>query len=198
MLYLCAKIIKNNNIVSKIKLKDRYFVPYINANEIDVAVSKVTDELNEHYKDSECPLFVSVLTGAYMFTADVLRKINFTSDITFIKISSYNGIDQSGEVKVILGVNQPIINRDIIILDEIVDSGTTIDFLKNEYTKMGALSVKVATLIYKPNSLKKNIKVDFWGIEMHDNEFVVGYGLDYEEKGRTLKDIYILDNNNEN
>lgn len=184
--------------MSKIKLKDRYFVPYINANEIDVAVSKVTDELNEHYKDSECPLLVSVLTGAYMFTADVLRKINFTSDIAFIKISSYNGIDQSGEVKVILGVNQPIINRDIIILDEIVDSGTTIDFLKNEYTKMGALSVKVATLIYKPNSLKKNIKVDFWGIEMHDNEFVVGYGLDYEEKGRTLKDIYILDNNNEN
>ncbi|MEG1635717.1 MAG: phosphoribosyltransferase family protein, partial [Rikenellaceae bacterium] len=134
-----------------------------------------------------------VLSGAYMFTVDVLKKITFDSDLAFIKISSYDGIKQSGNIKVLLGINQSIVGRDVIILDEIVDSGNTIEFLKNEYKKMGAASVAVATLIYKPHSLKEGVTVDFWGIEMTDDAFLVGYGLDYNEKGRTMKEIYILD-----
>lgn len=170
----------------------------MNAKEIDAAVAKVANELNECYNNVESPLFVSVLSGAYMFTVDVIKKLTFDSDLAFIKVSSYNGLSSSGDIKVLLGVNQNITNRNIIILDEIVESGTTIEFIKQQYTKMGAASIKVATLIYKPNALKKNVMVDFFGVKIEDCKFLVGYGLDYDEHGRTLKEIYILDNCNEN
>lgn len=180
-----------------IKYDDKQFVPYISALEIDKYVEKVAAEMDQIFLGSDSvPIFVSVLSGAYMFTSDLMKKIKFDSVVYFIKVSSYSGIQSTGEVKLIMDLNIDITGRDVIILDEIIDTGRTVDDLVDTLSKRNPASIRVGTLIYKPNAFKGKTKIDFAGYEMMDNKFVIGYGLDYNERGRCLPEIYILDENN--
>ena len=178
--------------MTRIKLLDKYFVPYIAAADIEAGVESVANKINNCYTEHDSILFVSVLSGAYMFTSDLMKHITIDAEIAFIKVASYKGTSSS-MIEMIIDVTSEVKDRDIIITDELVDRGQTVNFLKDRFIKMGAKSVKIATLIKKPRTMQAGTEVDFHAIEMLDNNFIVGYGLDYNEKGRTLKDIYILD-----
>ena len=180
--------------MERIKLHDKYFKVMIPYEKIEESISKVANQINEDYKDVENPLFLSVLNGSFMFTADLLKKIDFGCEISFIKLSSYSGVSSTGEVKQIIGLNKSIKDRSIIILEDIVDTGATIVELHELLTKSGAKDVKICTLLLKPDAYKKDIKIDYSAIQI-PNDFIVGYGLDYDELGRQYKDIYVLDNN---
>ncbi|MFI3262530.1 MAG: hypoxanthine phosphoribosyltransferase [Rikenellaceae bacterium] len=176
-----------------VKCFDKEFESFISKETIDTYVEKVAREINETYKNSaQPPIFIGLLNGVYMFASDLMKKIDFQCEITFIKVSSYSGFDSTGKVKQILGLSCDITGRDVILLDEIVDTGNTIKYVVDTLQEMNPRSVKVGTLIYKPNCCKVDTKIDFIGHSMAENLFIVGYGLDYNERLRNLPDIYIL------
>ena len=182
--------------MEKIKILDRSFRLYLNSEEIHNIVKATARKLNARYKDfsgDNVPLFIGVLNGVYMFAADLMKEIEFDCEVSFIKLSSYQGVSSTGKITELIGLNESIEGRDIIVLDEIVDTGITIETLYETLRKYHPKSVRIATLIYKYNNCKKDIKIDFAGIRMPENHFIVGYGLDYSERGRQLKDIYIED-----
>lgn len=176
----------------KIKVSDKFFVPFISAADIQKAVKEVAVRINEDYKDKE-PLFISALNGAFMFTSDLMKEIKVDSNITFIKVASYCGDQSSGKVSQILGLNIDIEGRDIILIDDIVDSGITINCLYDMMKEFKPRSIAVAAFIFKPNCYKGGINIDYCGIVMQENNFIIGYGLDYNQKGRQLPEIYIVE-----
>lgn len=180
-------------IMKKLKLGDRCFSPYISSSEIGEAVGKMAAEIDGDYADSGSLLFIGVLSGAYMLAADLVRKVTVPCDITFIKVSSYEGLSSRGEVSVKLPLSLDIEGRDVIIVDEIVETGLTVDYLFDYLAPLKPRSVAVASLLFKKQMYKGRHEIKYAGITMKENLFVVGYGLDYDEKGRTLEDIYILD-----
>lgn len=172
------------------------FVPYINNDTISEAVRRSAAVLNEHYKEAteeDAPLFVSILNGAFMYTSDLMKELNFPCQLTFVKVTSYRGENSTGKVTELIGMNQSVEGRDIILMDDIVDSGLTMQSLCEEFSRRKARSVKVAAFIYKSHTCAKTVKVDFPCITMTDSAFIVGYGLDFNGIGRNLKDIYILE-----
>lgn len=175
-----------------IKIEDKFFVPFISPDVIDKAVRGIAEQINRDYKDKE-PIFVSTLNGAFMFTSDLMKVIEVECNLTFIKVCSYCGDKSSGVVNEILGLSIDIEGRDVIILEDIVDSGMTINVLHKMMAKFNPKSFAVATFIYKPNCYKGDVKIDYKGIVMENNNFIVGYGLDYNQKGRNLPEIYILE-----
>lgn len=178
--------------MDRIKLHDKEFRIFIKFSEIEKAVKKVASQLNEHYRGKRPPLFLSVLNGSFMFTAELLKNIDFQCEISFIKLSSYSGTSSSGNVKEILGLNTDVDGREVIILEDIVDTGNTICDLTDILKKKGASEIKICTLLLKPEAYQKDIPIDFAAIKI-PNDFIVGYGLDYDELGRQYKDIYVLD-----
>lgn len=179
--------------MTTVKLHDKEFVPYISAAEIDIVVSEIATKLNTKYQNCEQPpVFATVLTGAFVFGSDILRKITLDAQICFTSVSSYKGTVRSDKLECTLDIKCDVKGRDVIILDEIVDSGSTVAFLKQKYLDAGAKSVAIATLIYKPKTRIVEVDIDYFGFEMKEDKFIVGYGLDYNERGRLLKDIYSL------
>jgi adenylate kinase len=176
----------NNN--QTIKIYDKQFNPYFSAEILDSAVSKIASKINTDFS-SKNPLFLSVLNGAFMFTSDLLKKINIECEVSFIKMSSYQGTESSGDVKTLMGLTHDLNNRHIILLEDIVDTGNTIDALIQIVKIHNPASIKIAAMFYKPRAFTKNFKIDYVGIEI-SNEFIVGYGLDYNEKGRNLSEVY--------
>jgi hypoxanthine phosphoribosyltransferase len=176
----------NNN--QTIKIYDKEFKPYYSADILDSAVTKIASNLNYDFA-AKSPVFLSVLNGAFMFTSDLLKKLNIDCELSFIKMSSYQGTKSTGEVKTILGLTHNLFNRHVILLEDIVDTGNTIEELIHLIDKLNPASVKVAAMFYKPQAFKKSFKIDYVGIEI-SNEFIVGYGLDYNEKGRNLAEVY--------
>ncbi len=164
-----------------ITIKDKEFKPYIEENKINSAIKSMAEKINHDMFELN-PIFLVVLNGSFMFAAALLKEINFPCEISFIKLASYHGTQSSGEVNEIIGLSEDIKNRHVVILEDIVDTGVTLEKLK---------SVKVASLLFKPDSYKKKIPVNYTGINI-PNDFVVGYGLDYDGFGRNLKDIYVL------
>lgn len=175
-----------------IKIGDKFFVPFISSDVIEKAVREVAAQINKDYKEKE-PLFVSTLNGAFMFTSDLMKAIKVDNSLTFIKVCSYCGDKSSGVVHEILGLSVDIEGRDIIIIDDIVDSGVTINELHAMMSKFKPKSIAVAAFIYKPNCYKGGIEIDYKGIVMEENNFIIGYGLDYNQKGRHLPEIYIVE-----
>ncbi|WMN12006.1 hypoxanthine phosphoribosyltransferase [Marivirga salinae] len=173
-----------------IKIIDKEFIPYISAEEINSRIKELGTEISKSYKD-EKPLLVSVLNGSFMFTADLIRTIDTAVEVTFIRVASYEALKTTGKVREILGLKENVFGRDILILEDIVDTGTTLEHLMNAFKDLGTKSIKVATLLHKPDAQEKADKPDFVGFEI-PNKFVVGYGLDYEGWGRELKEIYQL------
>jgi len=177
--------------MKSIRIGDKEFVAFIEEKQIQAAVDAVAEAISRHYRGKN-PLFICVLKGALFFAADLMRRIDFSADLTFIRVASYSNLASSEEVKVLQPLIEPVGQRDVVVIDDVLDTGYTYRALKRILLEQGARTVRLACLLYKPGALRfAEITPDFFGIEI-GNEFVVGYGLDYNEQGRLLKDIYVL------
>jgi hypoxanthine phosphoribosyltransferase len=171
-----------------VKVKDKEFEISIPSSAIDAAVSRMADEINRDYKDKS-PLFLAILNGSFVFAADLIRKITIPCQISFVKLSSYSGTQSTNEVKEMIGLTEDISGRNIIILEDIVDSGITLEHLIQNLKKLNPADIKIACFTFKPEAFKKTFRIDYLGISI-PNDFIVGYGLDYDGYGRNLPDIY--------
>ncbi len=177
--------------MKRITLHDKTFEISIPEEKILGAVKQLAEQLNNDLKDVDKPIFISILNGSFMFTADLVKHINISCEISFLKLSSYNGTASSGCVKELIGLTKSIEGRTIIILEDIVDTGKTLEELVNVLHTHKPKEIKLATLLLKPDVYKKDIKLDYIGLSIA-NDFIVGYGLDYDELGRNYRDIYTL------
>jgi len=173
-----------------VTLKDKQFKPYITSDKINEAVKSVAKKLNSDL-ENEFPIFLVVLNGSFMFAADLLREVNIPCEISFIKLASYTGTTSSGTVSELIGLNENLKNRTVVIVEDIVDSGVTLEKLMQALADRNTKAVKVVTALFKPEAYKKQYTIDYVGLEIK-NDFVVGYGLDFDGLGRNLKDIYVL------
>ena len=176
---------------NKITLNDKSFRVLITAEDIDKAVSRVAEQLNERY-NGRSPIFLGVLSGSFHFLSDLVRKVDFESQVTFVKLSSYNGTESTGNVTQQLGIDVDVEGRDIIIVEDIVETGHSMSYLLDYLRAKRPASVAICTLFFKPDKFLYNYKIDYTALSI-GNEFIVGYGLDYNQLGRNLKDIYVID-----
>jgi hypoxanthine phosphoribosyltransferase len=168
------------------------FRRYLDAETIQSRVAEMGRQIAADYSDTT-PILVSVLNGAFMFTADLMRAIDTDCEIDFIKLSSYGAAKvSSGEVRELKSVDAPLEDRDVIIVEDIVDTGLTMEFMKERLRDYNPASLRVATLLHKPEATEPDLKLDYVGFQIPDL-FVIGYGLDYGQLARNLADIYILD-----
>lgn len=174
-------------------LHDKQFEIYMDSTVIQNRVREIGLEINKDYKDKS-PLFIGVLNGAFMFAADLFKHLIIDSEISFIKMSSYKDFSSTGDVKQLLGLNEPIFNRNVILLEDIVDSGDTITTLLELMSGLGPKSIEVASLLVKPNALKHKIYIKYTGFEIPE-DFIVGYGMDYNGLGRNLNELYQIKSN---
>lgn len=175
-----------------IHLHDLSFEKCISRTEVQQAVNGVAVRLNDDYKDKR-PVFLTVLNGAFLFSAELIKKFDHECELSFIKVASYDGIEQSDEVFTVMGAEPSLKGRDVIVVEDIVDSGNTIHTIIQILKEEGVKSYKIATLFYKPEAYSKTHTIDYTGIEI-PNDFVVGFGLDYKGLGRNLTSIYKLKN----
>lgn len=178
--------------MDRIKLHDKTFKLYITADEIEEKVNGIAQRLNEDLKEVDTPLFLSVLSGSFIFAADLMRKINVQSDIAFIKLASYEGTESTGNVKQVMGLSKSVEGKTVVIIEDIVDTGNTIAELYRILKDAGAADIKICALMFKPGSYNKDIKIDYPVFSI-PNDFIIGYGLDYNQLGRQYKDIYVID-----
>lgn len=171
-------------------IHEKKFTKYISSVKIQSAIGKIAGSINKDFKHKK-PVFLSVLNGSFLFTADLLKKITIECEVSFTKISSYSGTQSTGKINTLIGINENLKGRTVIILEDIVDSGNTLEKIIFELQKHNPRKVIVAALLFKPDAYKKKIKLDYIGMNM-PNDFLVGYGLDYDGLGRNLSDIYIL------
>ena len=174
-----------------IQLHDRKFRIMIPAEKIDEAVTAVAERINRDYADKETPLFVGVLNGSFMFMSDLIKKIEFQNELSFVKLASYEGTSSTGQVKSLLGLNGSIEGRHVIVVEDIVDTGESIEHMLRDLEARRPASVAVCTLFFKPASYRKSYPIQYRAMEI-GNEFIMGYGLDYDQLGRSLKDIYVV------
>ncbi|HRW95844.1 MAG TPA: hypoxanthine phosphoribosyltransferase, partial [Bacteroidales bacterium] len=169
--------------MERITLQDKTFRTYIPYAEIDKAISRIAGQLNRDLSNEEKPVFLSILNGSFMFTADLMKKITLNCEVTFVKLSSYSGTESTGTVRQVLGLCSDIKDRTVIVLEDIVDSGTTISNLLGDLKTRNPKQIKICTLLLKPDAYKADIPIDYACIKI-PNDFVVGYGLDYNNLGR--------------
>ena len=179
--------------MEKITLHDKTFRTFIPYDNICAAIDEVSAKLNSDFKDvDEAPILLCVLNGSIMFMAELMQRLDFNCQIISIKLTSYEGTETTGKVKQAMGLTADITGRRVIVVEDIVDSGNTIVELKKILLEKGASEAKICTMLLKPDAYKKDVKLDYVGLEI-PNDFIVGFGLDYDEYGRNYKDIYILD-----
>jgi hypoxanthine phosphoribosyltransferase len=171
-----------------IRLNDKQFEVFIREEEIRKEVVALAERINHDYQGKEVT-FLAILNGSFMFASDLIKLIDLSCEISFVKVSSYNGTASKGRVDELIGLSSPVSNKHIIILEDIVDTGITVDKIVSLLHKEDAASIKVCSLLYKPAAFKGKTEPDYVGFSI-PNAFVVGYGLDYDEKGRNLKEIY--------
>jgi len=176
--------------MSTIKLHKKYFNPFITADKIKIAVDKIAELVAEDCKD-ETPIFIGVLNGSFMFVADFIRAYQGSCEVSFVKLASYNGTGSSGSVKQLVGLNENLEGRTVVILEDIIDTGNTLEEIYNIFRNKKLKQLKIATLFFKPDVYRKGLHIDYIGISIPD-KFIVGYGLDYDGLGRNLADIYQL------
>ena len=176
--------------MKKVKIQDKVFEPYLSASEIDSAITDLAKRITRKYRGKD-PVFIGILNGSFLFAADLLKKIEFDCEISFVKVASYQGTKSSGFVRQLLGMDQDISGRDVIVLEDVIDTGNTIEEVNRIISGMGANSVSVATLLFKPAIYEKEFPIEYVALEINP-DFVVGYGLDYNGFGRNLNEIYVL------
>ena len=178
---------------TKITLYDKTFRTFIPNDEIEKAIDKVADRLNADFRNSrETPVIICTLNGAIMFTAELMKRLEFNCELVSMKLSSYCGTQSTGKVRQVMGLTGDISGKTVIIVEDIVDTGNTIVDLMRIVKEKGAKDCKICTMLLKPEVYKKDVTLDYVAMEI-PNKFIVGFGLDYNELGRNYKDIYILD-----
>lgn len=173
-----------------VKLHDKTFKPFLSEKEIQTAIQKLAVEIQKDYQDLN-PIFIGILNGSFLFTADLVREFTGDCEVTFLRMASYEGTNSTGNVQTVMGIKESLKDRHVVIIEDIVDTGNTVEKLEEVLTKEQPASLKIATLLYKPEAYQKDIPIDYVAITV-GNEFLVGYGLDYDGLGRNLKDIYII------
>ncbi len=173
-----------------IQLHDKTFVPFISAAEIDFALAEMASHIADDFAD-EVPVFIGVLNGAFMAVSDFMKHYKNPCEVSFIKLASYEGTQTTHEVKQLIGLNQDLSGRSVVVFEDIVDTGNTVEELKSLFKEQGVRRFKIATLFFKPEAYKKDIKIDYIGIRI-PNKFIVGYGLDYDGLGRNIPEVYQL------
>ena len=176
--------------MSVVRIKDKTFKTIIPESEIKAQVQRVAQQINEDMKDKN-PLLLAVLNGSFIFAADLMRALTIPCEISFVKLASYQGTTSTGKVKEVLGINEDLTGRTVIIVEDIVESGLTMQRMIESLGTRNPESIHICTLLLKPERLKVplNIKYTVFSIP---NDFILGYGLDYDQQGRQLRDIYTL------
>lgn len=176
----------------RIKVKDKYFVPFFSEERIQREVSRIAAEMNRDLAGKD-PLFLGILNGAFMFASDLYKQLEFPCQITFLKLASYSGTKSSGTVKQLIGINLDLKDRVVVVLEDIVDTGITLDTILRQLSGYEPAEIHVATFLHKPGATVREVQLDYVGLEI-PNDFILGYGLDYDGYGRNYKDLYQLAN----
>jgi len=178
---------------TKVQLADKTFEVYLSQEDIELRISGMAREIGHKYSNG-CPLFVVVLNGAFMFAGEFFKSYQHACEVEFVKLTSYIGTESSGEIITCIGVTEEQVKgRDVIILEDIIDSGLTMDYFIDYLQRLKANSVQVAAMLFKPDNLKKDVNLNYYGFSIPP-KFVVGYGLDYNGLGRNLTSIYQIVN----
>ena len=188
LLFLC----QNNELIDMetIKIHDKWFRTSYTETEILKHIKEVADRINNDMKGKN-PLFLAVLNGSFMFAADLMKMINIPCEISFVKLASYEGTMSTGKIKEVFGINEEISGRTIIMLEDIVEAGLTMKRMIDTLGTRNPESVHICTLLLKPERLQVNLNIEYAAMKI-PNDFIVGYGLDYDRQGRNLRDIYTL------
>ena len=186
------KYLPTMSSTSSIKIKDRTFVPFIGRERIAKYVKFLANRVAEEMEPEEVPIFVGILNGSFMFAADFIREYPGDCHITFVKMASYDGLNSSGKVKHLVGVNEDLNGKTVVILEDIIDTGNTLAEIYEIFRDKNVKQLKIATLFFKPDVFKKELPIDYIGKSIED-KFVIGYGLDYDGLGRNLPDLYQLE-----
>ena len=173
-----------------IRIKDKQFKTFITEEQILKEVARVGEEINRDLADAN-PLFVSVLNGSFMFTADLMKHVSVPCEISFVKLASYAGTSSTGKVKELVGLNDDITGRTIVIVEDIIDTGLTMERLIETLKARNPKEIRIATLLVKPDKLKVDLNINYIAMSI-PNDFIVGYGLDYDGFGRNYRDIYTV------
>lgn len=174
--------------MSTIAVHNRSFEPFIQSDIIAKRVADIATQMNIRFEGKN-PIFLAVLNGAFIFAADLLRHIDVQSEISFVKIASYEGMQTTGDIKELIGFTEKLTNRHVVILEDIIDTGMSMQHILKQVEAQKPASVSIATLLLKPSSLKVTVKIDYIGFEI-ESRFVLGYGMDYDGIGRNLPEIY--------
>ncbi len=173
-----------------IKVHDKEFETYLSSESIQLRVKEMADAINKDYSGKK-PLFIAILNGSFMFAADLFRYLTIDAELCFIKLASYKGMKSSGKVVTSIGLEEDIFGKDVVIVEDIVDTGKTLHRFLPKLIHQQPKSLKIAALLYKPDATEYPLKLDYVGFTI-PNKFVIGYGLDYDGLGRNLKEIYQL------
>ena len=173
-----------------VKIKDKTFKTSIPEAEILEKVKVVADRINKDF-EGKTPVFLAVLNGSFIFAADLMRMITIPSEISFVKYASYEGTSSTGSMKTLMGLNHDLKGRHVVIVEDIVDSGFTMKHMIEDLEKLGPDSIEICSLLVKPGNLKVALDIKYAVMEI-PNDFIVGYGLDYDQEGRNLRDIYTI------
>ncbi len=176
--------------MERVKVLDKEFELSISEKEILKAVDEVANRINKDLEGKN-PLFVCILNGSFMFASDLMKRLTIPCEISFVKLSSYEGTGSTGNVKHLIGLNENIEGRTIVLIEDIVDTGLTIKNIIEQVKGMGPSDVRVATMLFKPDACKEELVLNYTGINI-PNDFIVGYGLDYDGFGRNLRNIYTV------
>lgn len=176
--------------MDQVNIKGKIFHKFISSDEIALVIKSLSDRINKDYAEKEV-LFLIVLNGAFMFASDLLKQIEGNHKISFIKLSSYQGLCSTDEVKELIGLNEDLKDKNIIVIEDIIDTGITMECLKERILAKEPSSFEICTLMFKPKAFKKDYNIKYIGREI-SNEFIIGYGFDFDGYGRNIKDIYQL------
>ncbi len=176
--------------MTQIQIHDKKFDTYLSVQQIDDQVKRLGSEINRDYKNKR-PIFIAILNGSFMFASDLFKELTIDAEICFVKLASYQGVKSTGKVISLIGLDQTIKDRDVVIIEDIVDTGKTLYEFLPSLISLNPASIKIATLLHKPEALEHAITLDYIGFNV-PNKFLLGYGLDYDGLARNLKEIYQL------
>jgi len=176
--------------MSRVTIKDKTFESTMPEAEIKQRVRELAQQMSRDLEGKN-PLFLAVLNGAFIFAADLMREMTIPCEISFVKLASYQGTTSTGTIKEVIGINEDLTGRTVVIVEDIVESGLTIKRMMEQIGTRNPASVQVCTLFFKPEKLKEDLKIDYVAFSI-PNDFILGYGLDYDQQGRGLRDLYTL------
>ncbi len=190
ILYLCAFKFKSTTVMQTVQVRDKQFAISIPEAKIRERVTEVAAEISRDYEGKK-PIFLAVLNGAFVFAADLIRGITTDCEITFTRFSSYEGMGSTGNVEQLMGIKESLKDRHVVIVEDIIDSGLTMKHLLETVKSLGPKDVQIAALLLKPDNLRENLDIKYCCFRI-PNDFIVGYGLDYDGEGRNLSSIYTV------